>query len=75
MGILKISAKCSDLCFVSFVSGENGGINLEHDGYVPRNIGIGGGDYIELSIDTSTGQIIGFKENITDENIINELEK
>ncbi len=59
--ILSVNAKCSDMCFVS--AG-----NLEHDGYVPRNLGIGGWDYIELDIDIETGRILGWPE-LTDEDI------
>lgn len=63
--ILSITAKCSDLCNVSFQG-------IEHDGYVPENIGIGGGDYIELSIDIETGQIQDWKP-LTEEKIITSL--
>jgi hypothetical protein len=61
MGILSISAKCSDLCSTSFTDAK--GIVTESDSYVPKNIGIGGwgGDYIELDIDMATGQILNWK--------------
>jgi hypothetical protein len=49
---LSVSAKCSDLCSV-------GGQGYEHQGYVPRNIGIGGGDYIDFDYCLECGQIQG----------------
>lgn len=50
--IASVSAKCSDLCFW-----ETAGI--EKDGYVPGDVGIGGGDYVELSYCLECGQIQG----------------
>lgn len=38
-----VNAKCSDLCFVTM------GSDVEHDGYVPGDMGIGGGDYVEFT--------------------------
>jgi hypothetical protein len=58
--ILKFSAKCSDLFGGSlYVNGEH---KKEFDGYVPFDLGIGGGDYVELDIDLDTGQIIGWEK-------------
>lgn len=51
--IFSINAKCSDLCNVVSNTG------LEHDGYVPENIGIGGGDYVEFDYCIDCGQIQG----------------
>jgi hypothetical protein len=51
---LQITAKCDDRCSV------NAG-DLQSQGYVPRNLGIGGGDYIRLTIDTETGKVEGWK--------------
>lgn len=51
--IIRINAKCSDQCHVEFE-------DVERNDYVPRNIGIGGGDYISLSIDAKTGQILNW---------------
>jgi hypothetical protein len=48
--LLNISAKCSDACFAKF--GE-----LEHEGYVPRIKGLGGGDYINLQVCVACGQV------------------
>ncbi len=52
--IMRIQVKCSDLCNVQFPNGK------EHDGYVPKNIGLGGGDYIDIEINIYTGQIVGW---------------
>lgn len=51
--IVSISAKCGDLFILSF-----GG--FEYRDYVPKGMGIGGGDYIKLDIDLKTGKIIGW---------------
>lgn len=48
-----ISAKCSDCCFVDVP--EAG----EHDGYVPGDMGVGGGDYVSFSWCLECGQIQG----------------
>lgn len=50
--IINVGAKCSDLCNVEF----NG---VEHDGYVPSDIGIGSGDYIDLDYCLECGKIQG----------------
>lgn len=47
--IVTFGAKCSDM----FYSGD-------YDGYVPDNLGIGGGDYIDIEVDVETGRIIGW---------------
>jgi hypothetical protein len=39
--IASVSAKCSDLCGV-VINGRT------HEGYVPDDLGIGGGDYVEF---------------------------
>ena len=57
--ILRVSAKCSDLCCVSYE--KDGKTVKETDGYVPSNVGIGGGDYVEFDLDLDTGQIIDWK--------------
>lgn len=33
---------------------------LELEGYVPFNLGIGGGDDVEITVDIDTGQIVGW---------------
>ena len=46
--IIRINAKCDDRCYIEFEE-------TECNDYVPRGIGIGGGDYISLNIDANTG--------------------
>lgn len=60
--IFSISAKCSDLCCASYQ-------NAESDGYVPSDLGIGGGDYIELDVCADCGRIQNFKP-LTDKQLI-----
>ena len=50
--IALVSAKCSDCCVV--VIGDS-----ESDGYVPRGMGIGGGDYVEFRYCLDCGVIVG----------------
>jgi hypothetical protein len=50
--ILSITGKCSDCCFVSFQG-------REHDGYVPYDLNIGGGDNVEMNLCLQCGQIQG----------------
>ena len=60
MGILRISAKCSDLCWTEYT--DKDGNKTESDGYVPKNIGIDDyGDYVDIDIDMETGQILNWK--------------
>ena len=72
MGILCITAKCSDLCNAVYIADNDNEHNS--DSYVPENIGIGGGDYIELEIDMKTGQIINWIP-VDDATIIKALEE
>ncbi len=51
--VADVNAKCSDLCFVTYPDGR------EHDGYVPGDLGIGGGDYVEFSLCLNCGQMQG----------------
>ncbi len=54
---MSFAAKCSD-CFVATY--KNGAITIkDYDGYVPYNMGIGGGDYIEAIYCLDCGQIQG----------------
>ena len=57
--ILKISAKCSDLCSAVLI--RNGKMLAESDGYVPSLMPNGGGDYVDIDIDIATGQILNWK--------------
>lgn len=55
--IANAGGKCSDLFGVSIQIDEE---NVqEHDGYVPDDLGIGGGDYMEVSYCLDCGQIQG----------------
>jgi len=72
MGTLRINAKCSDLCWTGYTDSK--GNETESDGYVPQNIGIGGGDYVELDIDMKTGQILNW-EPISDAQVIQAQKK
>ena len=51
--VFSINAHCSDLCNVVTNTG------LEHDGYVPDNIGIGGNDDVAFDWCIDCGQIQG----------------
>lgn len=48
--IISVSAKCSDMCVVKSEE-------AKHEGYVPENLGIGGGDYIKFDLCLSCGKI------------------
>jgi len=74
MGILKLSAKCSDMCAITYT--DKDGKETETDGYVPEGIGIGDfyGDYVEMEIDMETGLIQNWKP-VTDEQVKAALKK
>lgn len=55
---LRIVAKCDDRCNIEFPNGKS------YSGYVPRNIGVGGGDYLRLEIDCETGRVVGWSQLI-----------
>lgn len=55
-----VGGKVSDMCMIEITT-EGGTVVKEHHGYVPRNLGIGGGDYIRLNIDLETGQIVDWQ--------------
>jgi hypothetical protein len=50
--IVNISGKVSDLCFARI--GDH-----EHDGYVPDDLGVGGGDYLDFGLCLDCGQLQG----------------
>ena len=50
--ILSVGACCSDLCSVEF----NG---VGQSNYVPRDIGLGGGDYVEFNVCLECGKVQG----------------
>jgi hypothetical protein len=65
--ILTISGKCNDLCYVKYDEEIS-------DGCVPREINLGGGDYIELNICMECGQVQGHYP-IDDYKIIDSIER
>lgn len=50
--VASINAKCSDMCFVNL-------LDQEHDGYVPEDLGVGGGDYVEFDVCLACGHVQG----------------
>ena len=76
MGILKISAKCSDLCWTSYTDSK--GNQTQSNGYVPEGIGISDdgdcGDYVSIDIDMKTGQILNWKP-VSDKKVIEAQKK
>ena len=50
--VASIGAKCSDCCGYDFG-------DKSSDGYVPYEVGIGGGDYVEFKYCLECGQIQG----------------
>jgi hypothetical protein len=51
-----VSGKVSDMCSLDIVDGDE---HHKHEGYVPRDIGIGGGDYIEFVFCLNCGRMEG----------------
>lgn len=76
MGILRISAKCSDVCWTEHT--DKDGNTTESDGYVPQGIGIDEegdcGDYVSMEIDMKTGQILNWKP-VSDAQVITAQKK
>jgi len=73
MGILRISAKCSDLCWTKYTDSK--GNEIESNGYVPKGIGIDEyGDYVDIEIDMKTGQIQNWKP-VSDAQVIDAQKK
>ena len=57
-----VTAKCSDVCNVNYLD-ENGNKVGERDGYVPDWMPEDHcGDYVEIEIDITTGQILNWKK-------------
>lgn len=55
---IAITAKCSDCCSVTVF--DDALLVANHEGYVPNDLGVGGGEYIELLIDAETGKVCGW---------------
>jgi len=64
---ISFTAKCSDLFDLVIADGDE--VVAEHDGYVPSGLGIGGGDYVELTINLETGFVVGWKSITIDDAI------
>jgi len=59
---IMINAKCSDLCYVE-LQHEDGTPIAESNGYVPEWMpGDHGGDYVCLTVDLETGQILNWEK-------------
>ena len=67
MATMTISGKVSDL--FGFTVNDDGDIVIDYDGYVPYDIGVGGGDYVEFEVDIATGQILNWPTDLTIEKI------
>jgi hypothetical protein len=50
--VASVNGKTSDLCYVTIQ-------DVEKDGYVPSDMNIGGGDYLEFDYCLDCGQMIG----------------
>jgi hypothetical protein len=60
---VSISAKCSDLCFVSVEDGKGNLLVDGYDGYVPAFMPDEHyGDYVILDIDVKTGKILNWRK-------------
>jgi hypothetical protein len=71
--ILQVTAKCSDMCSVSFAN-SFGDISASN-GYVPSGIGLGNdSDYIEIDLCMECGKVQG-KFPVTDAKVRKALQK
>ena len=68
MNTLKIYAHSQDRNSITFPNGRE----IEGD-YVPSDIGIGGGDAVQLSIDVDTGKVVGWNDELR--NAVMELQE
>jgi len=48
--LLTIDAKCNDMCILEFMG-------ASYSGYVPRDCGVGGGDYIDMTVCLECGKV------------------
>ncbi len=58
--VMRIQSHGSDCNFIVFPNGRT------YEGYVPYDIGIGGGDDVFLTIDIDTGMVVGWNDKIRD---------
>ena len=66
--IMRVVAKCSDLGMFNYK-------DQAIDGYVPRDLGIGSGDYLEFEYCLDCGQIQGSDFPISDEAVTEAFEE
>jgi hypothetical protein len=64
----KISGKVTDLCYVAVPHLDK----VQHDGYVPSGLGVGGGDYLKFQLCLDCGRVQNFPE-VSDKTILEEL--
>ena len=50
--VMSVTGKCSDMCGILFQ-------DKDYDGYVPNDLNIGGGDYIEFDVCLDCGKLQG----------------
>lgn len=67
--IISFSAKCSDMCSYRLLNDARDEV-FRKEGHVPDMLG--GGDYVRVEIDLSTGQLIGF-EPLTEKEALDTL--
>lgn len=65
--IIEVGGKTSDMCGASFSNGDD--VDVSNHGYVPRELGIGGGDYLEFDVCADCGKIQNWQK-LDDETII-----
>lgn len=63
MKTLAVAGKVSDMCDIRVIDLESNTL-WQNTGDVPRNLGIGGGDYILLNIDIESGRILNWNAEI-----------
>jgi len=69
--LAEVSGKCSDMCSAQIGT-------IEVSGYIPRDLGVGGGDYLEITYCLDCGQLQGkfplplanIEKDITDEEVV-----
>jgi len=65
--IMAVSGKVSDMCNVHYLS-------ADHDGYVPADLGIGSGDYLEFDVCMDCHRMINHP-TLSDKEIVDILEE
>lgn len=66
--LVEISAKCADMCFVSWWKGRKTGQTNQQEGYVPTVLGLGEDhDYVDMTFCVQCGQIHNYESDFSDE--------